>query len=223
MARALGSRSSVEAGEENPDVKGETQSYILLTHGKVVPPSLLPKKKLVEREFVVDSGASMQMKNRKDLNSAELDIVTTFRCPTTVVTANGEVKTHDEATVHVRDFIVESKSSNILQQCHRSESFARITDIHVGGPLVRKPKVVFGHDAIRRTTFRSWSWVYLRLHRHRAHQQLQHHYRRKVQVQDLIQHHLIVKEQMSKRGETQFQTQRKIQNRIQTRITSQNA
>ena len=38
MARALCSRSGVEAGKENPEVKGETQSYILLTYGKVVSP-----------------------------------------------------------------------------------------------------------------------------------------------------------------------------------------
>ena len=56
--------------------------------------------------------------------------------------------------------------------------------------------------------------VYLRLPLNRAHQQLQHHYRRKVQVQYLFQHQLTVREQMSKNGETQFQTQPKIQNPI---------
>ena len=56
-----------------------------------------------EREFVVDSGASMHMVSKKDLNSAELDTLTTSRSPTTVITANGEVQTHEEATVHVKD------------------------------------------------------------------------------------------------------------------------
>ena len=51
-----------------------------------------------EREFVVDSGASMQMISKKDLNSAELETLTTSRSPTTVITANGEVQTHEEAT-----------------------------------------------------------------------------------------------------------------------------
>ena len=37
-----------------------------------------------EREFVVDSGAPMHMISRKDLNSAELEIVTTSRSPMTV-------------------------------------------------------------------------------------------------------------------------------------------
>ena len=64
----------------------------------------LPSKfKPVEREFVVDSGASMHMKSRKDLKSAEFETVTTSRCPTTVITANGEVQTHEKATVYGRE------------------------------------------------------------------------------------------------------------------------
>ena len=57
-----------------------------------------------EREFVVGSGASMHMVSRKDLNSAELETVrTSKKSPTTVVTANGEVLTKEEATVYVRE------------------------------------------------------------------------------------------------------------------------
>ena len=56
-----------------------------------------------EREFVVDSGPSVHMSSRKDLNSAELETVTTSRSPMTVVTANGEVQTNEEATVCVRE------------------------------------------------------------------------------------------------------------------------
>ena len=44
----------------------------------------------------------MHMTSRKDLNSAELEIVRTSCCPPTVTTANGEVQTHEEATVYVR-------------------------------------------------------------------------------------------------------------------------
>ena len=42
-------------------------------------------KKLEERDFVVDSGASMHMVSRKDLNSAELETVWVSESPTTVV------------------------------------------------------------------------------------------------------------------------------------------
>ena len=67
-----------------------------------------------EREFVVDSGASMHMISKKDLNSAELETVTTSRSPTTVITATGEVQTNEEAT-----------------QICRSESFAMNMDTHL--------------------------------------------------------------------------------------------
>ena len=56
-----------------------------------------------EREFVVDSGASMHMVSKKDLNSAELETVTTSRSPTTVITANGEVQTNEDAAVYVSE------------------------------------------------------------------------------------------------------------------------
>ena len=56
-----------------------------------------------EREFVVDSGASMQMISKKDLNSAEMDTLTKSCSPTIVITANGEVQTLEEATVYVKE------------------------------------------------------------------------------------------------------------------------
>ena len=59
--------------------------------------------KLEEREFVVDSGASMHMISKKDLNDAEMDTLTKSCSPTTVITANGEVQTHEEATVCVKE------------------------------------------------------------------------------------------------------------------------
>ena len=55
-----------------------------------------------EREFVVDSGASMHMVSKRDLNSAELETMRTSRSPTTVMTANGEVQTKEEAKVSVK-------------------------------------------------------------------------------------------------------------------------
>ena len=54
-----------------------------------------------EREFVVDSGASVHMLSRKDLNDAEMDTLTKSCSPTIVITANGEVQTPEEATVYV--------------------------------------------------------------------------------------------------------------------------
>ena len=66
------------------------------------PSTLTPE----EREFVVDSGASMHMISKKDLNYAEMDTLTKSCSPMTVITANGEVQTHEEATVYVKELDV---------------------------------------------------------------------------------------------------------------------
>ena len=64
-----------------------------------------------EREFVVDSGASMHMISKKDLSEAELETVTASTSPTTVKTANGEVQTNEEATVCQRiEYILDDES-----------------------------------------------------------------------------------------------------------------
>ena len=55
-----------------------------------------------ERLFVVDSRASMHMVSKRDFSSAELETMRTSRSPTTVMTANGEVQTREEATVYVK-------------------------------------------------------------------------------------------------------------------------
>ena len=83
--------------------------------------------------------------SRKHLNFAQLETFGISRCPSTVITANGEVKTHEEATVYVWEldlFLTAKKSSNIRQQCYRSESFARITDVHMMGPMVKTPCLI---------------------------------------------------------------------------------
>ena len=56
-----------------------------------------------EKEFVVDSGASMHMISKKDLSEAEMDTLTKSCSPTIVITANGEVQTHEEAIVYVKE------------------------------------------------------------------------------------------------------------------------
>ena len=56
-----------------------------------------------ERQFVVDSGASMHMVSKRDLNSAGLEAMRVSEDPTTVMTANGEVQTREEATVYVKE------------------------------------------------------------------------------------------------------------------------
>ena len=59
--------------------------------------------KLEEREFIVDSGALMHMISKKDLNSGEMETLTKSCSPTLRITAIGEVQTHEDATVYVKE------------------------------------------------------------------------------------------------------------------------
>ena len=61
------------------------------------------EKKIREREFVVDSRASMHMMSNKELCSDELDTLRRSRKPTVVLTGNAEVHTHEKAQVFVHD------------------------------------------------------------------------------------------------------------------------
>ena len=45
----------------------------------------------------------MHMISKKDLNDAEMDTLTKSWSPTIVITSNGEVQTHEEATVYVKE------------------------------------------------------------------------------------------------------------------------
>ena len=48
----------------------------------------------------------MHMISKKDLSDAEMDILTKACSPTIVTTANGEVQTHEEAIVYVKELYV---------------------------------------------------------------------------------------------------------------------
>ena len=76
-------------------------AYFSPSENRCLPASTLKPE---GREFVVDSGASMPMISKKDLSDAEMDTLTKSCSPTTVITANGEVQTHEEATVYVKEW-----------------------------------------------------------------------------------------------------------------------
>ena len=89
----------------------------------------------------------MHTVSEKDLNSAELGTMRTSWSPTTVMTANGEVQTKEEATVYVKqmDLFVTGNS-------------ARIMGIHSTGPAVKNhisSEMARGLIAIYRTMFHS--------------------------------------------------------------------
>ena len=78
----------------------ERATFFSPSENRCLPASNL---KLQEREFVVDSGASMHIISKKDLSDAEMDILTKSCSPTIVIIANGEVPTHEEGTVYVKE------------------------------------------------------------------------------------------------------------------------
>ena len=83
-----------------------------------------------EREFVVDSEASMQtISKKKDLNSAEMDTLTKSSSPTTVITANGEVQTHEEATVYVKELDI-FLTTKVLEATPAVLSLGKLCDEH---------------------------------------------------------------------------------------------
>ena len=75
-------------------------TFFSFVENRCLPASTLKPE---EREFVVDSGASMHMISKKDLSNADMDTLTKSCSPTIVITANGEVQTHEEAIVHVKE------------------------------------------------------------------------------------------------------------------------
>ena len=63
----------------------------------------LTSRRPEERKIVVDTGASVHMMSKKELSSEEKDTVKRSRTRTVVLTANGEVLTHEETQVFVHD------------------------------------------------------------------------------------------------------------------------
>ena len=83
----------------------ERATFFSPSENRCLPASTLKPE---EREFVVDSGASMHMISKKDLSDAEMDTLTKSCSPAIVITANGEVQTHEEATVFLTMKVLEN-------------------------------------------------------------------------------------------------------------------
>ena len=146
-----------------------------------IMPATSTDKPREEREFVENSRASMHMVSRKDLNSAKLDTVKVSQNLTTVVTANGEVLTKEEATVYVRE--LDLLVTVMLLEDNTSSSFTRKTlrrsrrKITIG-PVVRNhissrkgKKIIATHQIMYHSSYLVYPQVLLphqlRLHLHR--------------------------------------------------------
>ena len=104
----------------------------------------------------------MHMISKKDLNSAELATVTTSRSPTTVLTANGEVQTHEEATVYVKKLDV-FLTMKVLEDTSAVLSLGKLCDEHGYSYGQKPPLIKNGIRITRRTSFLSWFLVYPRV------------------------------------------------------------
>ena len=131
----------------------------------------------------------MQMVSEKDLNSAELVTMRTSRKPTTVMTANGEVQTREEATLHVKQLDLLVKVM-LLGQTPAVLSLGKLCEDHgytyhwTSGQkphLTKKGKRI---DCITSNCVPSLSLDYLRvplrrphlLHHHHHHHPHHHHH-----------------------------------------------
>ena len=96
---------------------------------------------------------------KKDLSNAEMDTLTKSCSPTIVITANGEVQTHELCMSKNWIYSWLWKSSTTRQQYCRSESFAMKTDVLLNGSVVKNHisvKKVFEYNGTRKTSFPSW-------------------------------------------------------------------
>ena len=131
-----------------------------------VPSTSKPK----EREFVVDSGASMHMISKKDLNSAELETVTTSRSSTTVKT-NSHWWSADEWRGHSlcqrNGCILDNESRRGYASSFIARKALRWTRILIWvdqrWKTTSHSKMLFEYSVRRRTSFRSWFLVYQRV------------------------------------------------------------
>ena len=103
----------------------EKNKAAFLTFGNLPASNRKPE----QREFVVDSGASMHIISKKDLNSAEMDTLTKSCTPAIVITANGEVQTHEEATVYVKE-LDKFLTMKVLEDTPAVLSLGKLFDEH---------------------------------------------------------------------------------------------
>ena len=69
----------------------------------------------------------MHMISKKDLSDAEMDTLTKSCSPTIVITANGEVQTHEEATVYVKELDI-FLTMNVLENTPAVLSLGKLCD-----------------------------------------------------------------------------------------------
>ena len=94
----------------------------------------------------------MHMISKKDLSDAEMDTLTKSCSPTIVITANGEVQTHEEATVYVKELDV-FLTMKVFEDAPAVFSLGKLYDEHGCGSTVKNHmsfKMVFEYSVMRK-------------------------------------------------------------------------
>ena len=126
----------------------------------------------------------MHMVSKRELDSAELETIRISRSPTTVMTANGEVQTREEATEDVKEldfFVTVMFLEETPAVLSLSGNSARIMGILPTGPAVENhnsPRKARNLIAIYQTMNHSFSLDYRRILPRHLHLLLEHHHRR---------------------------------------------
>ena len=75
----------------------------------------------------------MHMISKKDLSEAEMDTLTKSCSPTIVITANGEVQSHEEAIVYVKELLGTYLTMKVLENTPAVLSLGKLCDENVEG------------------------------------------------------------------------------------------
>ena len=149
------SRRRMETSQKYPEAQRKrTNLFFSLTEVWCLPAPSATKPE--EGKFVVDSGASMHMLSRKDLNAAELENARVWKSPTTVVTASGEVQTNEEATMYVKEFdlfvtlkLLEHTSTLTRRILRRTRKLQRVDQWYVTTPHKKWQTDTVQHGKLR--------------------------------------------------------------------------
>ena len=159
-------------------------------------------KRAEDREFVVDSGASMDMLSNNVLSSKEMETLRRSGNPTNVVTDTGEVQKIEEAQVFVHDLDLFGLHFYHLEHFAKDldlfglyfyhlEHFAKKTEWSSGKQprLTKKRKI----DAKKVIAYVLLSWIVVQVlvrvhppHRHRQTRQVHHQVHLQVQHQSEV-------------------------------------
>ena len=97
----------------------------------------------------------MLMISKKDLSKAEMDTLTKSCSPTIVTTANGEVQTHEEAMVYVKELDI-FLTMKVLENTPAVLSLGKLCDENGYSYERVSLKTEFGLSVTQRTSFQSW-------------------------------------------------------------------